>query len=327
MKLTAKKKFTSYDIQPDDNLIDKYVEEITMRYGTVGTGDEVEEKDIVVADIAELDGKEIKEGGIAKLANVSVERVTDKFKKKLLGLKPDAELKVKIADVYGPGADAASLMGVSEEEIEAAGKDYQFKVVSISRMVAAELNQDLFDKVYGAGTVSSVEEFRKKLAEEAKGMLDGQGKNKLRNDIVEYLLDTVKFDLPDTFLKKFIQATAKEPVSMEQIEADYDNHSSTFRWQLIENKLIQENEIKVEEAEVMQKAKDMIAANFKQFGQEVPAAELENYAATVLAKQEERQRMYNELYSDKILDLVTEKCKLEPKEVTYDEFVKLASSN
>ncbi len=327
VKLTAKKKFTSYDIQPDDNLIDKYVEEITMRYGTVGTGDEVEEKDIVVADIAELDGKEIKEGGIAKLANVSVERVTDKFKKKLLGLKPDAELKVKIADVYGPGADAASLMGVSEEEIEAAGKDYQFKVVSISRMVAAELNQDLFDKVYGAGTVSSVEEFRKKLAEEAKGMLDGQGKNKLRNDIVEYLLDTVKFDLPDTFLKKFIQATAKEPVSMEQIEADYDNHSSTFRWQLIENKLIQENEIKVEEAEVMQKAKDMIAANFKQFGQEVPAAELENYAATVLAKQEERQRMYNELYSDKILDLVTEKCKLEPKEVTYDEFVKLASSN
>ncbi len=327
VKLTAKKKFTSYDIQPDDNLIDKYVEEITMRYGTVGTGDEVEEKDIVVADIAELDGKEIKEGGIAKLANVSVERVTDKFKKKLLGLKPDAELKVKIADVYGPGADAASLMGVSEEEIEAAGKDYQFKVVSISRMVAAELNQDLFDKVYGAGTVSSVEEFRKKLAEEAKGMLDGQGKNKLRNDIVEYLLDTVKFDLPDTFLKKFIQATAKEPVSMEQIEADYDNHSSTFRWQLIENKLIQENEIKVEEAEVMQKAKDMIAANFKQFGQEIPAAELDNYAATVLAKQEERQRMYNELYSDKILDLVTEKCKLEPKEVTYDEFVKLASSN
>ena len=75
----------------------------------------------------------------------------------------------------------------------------------------------------------------------------------------------------------------------------------------------------------MDKAKEMIAANFKQFGQEVPAEELDNYAATVLAKQEERQRMYNELYSDKILDLVTEKCKLESKEVTYDEFVKLAA--
>ena len=200
-----------------------------------------------------------------------------------------------------------------------------FKVVSISRMVPAEINQELFDKVYGDATVSSVEEFRQKLADEAKGMLDGQGKNKLRNDIVEYLLDSVKFDLPDSFLKKFIHATSKEPVSIEKIEADYDQHSSTFRWQLIENKLISDNNIKVEESEVLEKAKEMIVTNFKQFGQEVPAEELENYAKTVLGKQEEKQKMYNELYSDKIMNLVSEKCKLESKEVTYDEFVKLAA--
>lgn len=325
VKLTANKKFTSYDIQPDENLIDKYVEEITMRYGTVGTGDIVEEKDIVVADIAELENGELKEGGLAKLANVSIERVTDDFKKKLLGLAPDAELKVDIAEVYGPGSEAATLLDVTEQDIEAAGNEFQFKVVSISRMQPAELNQELFDKVYGVGTVETIEDFRKKLSEEAKGMLDGQGKSKLRNDIVEYLLDSVKFDLPDSFLKKFIQATAKEPVTMEQIEADYDQHSSTFRWQLIENKLIQENDIKVEEVEVKNKAKEMIAANFKQFGQEVPAEELDNYAANVLAKQEERQRMYNEIYSDKILELVSSKCKLESKEITYDDFVKLAA--
>ena len=74
VKLTAKKKFTAYDIQPDENLIDKYVEEISMRYGTVGSGDVVEEKDIVVADIAELESGEAKENGVAKLANVSVEK-------------------------------------------------------------------------------------------------------------------------------------------------------------------------------------------------------------------------------------------------------------
>ena len=243
----------------------------------------------------------------------------------MLGLAPDAELKVDIAEVYGPGSEAATLLDVTEQDIEAAGNEFQFKVVSISRMQPAELNQELFDKVYGVGTVETIEDFRKKLSEEAKGMLDGQGKSKLRNDIVEYLLDSVKFDLPDSFLKKFIQATAKEPVTMEQIEADYDQHSSTFRWQLIENKLIQENDIKVEEVEVKNKAKEMIAANFKQFGQEVPAEELDNYAANVLAKQEERQRMYNEIYSDKILELVSSKCKLESKEITYDDFVKLAA--
>jgi trigger factor len=325
VKLTGNKKFTSYAIKPDDNLIDKYVEEVTSRYGTAGTGDIIEEKDIVVSDIAELENGELKEDGLSKLANVSVERATDDFKKKLIGLKPNAELVVDLLDIYGDLSEVAKLMEVESSAIESAGKEFQFKVVSISRMVAAELNQDLFNKVYGEGTVNSIEEFRKKLAEEAQGMLDGQGKNKLRNDIVEYLLDSVKFDLPDSFLKKFIHATSKEPVTVEQIEADYEQHSSTFRWQLIENKLIAEHDIKVEESEVVDKAKEMIVANFKQFGQEVPPQELENYAKTVLGKEEERQKMFNELYSDKILDLVSEKCKLESKEVTYDEFVKIAS--
>jgi len=325
VKLTGNKKFTSYDIQPDDSLIDKYVEEITSRYGTVGTGERVEQKDIVVADIAELENGAVKDGGIAKLANVSVERATDDFKKKILGLEPEALLTIDVSDIYGGATEAATLMDVEESAIQSAGKEFQFKIVSISRMVPSEINQELFDKVYGKETVSSVEEFRQKLADEAKGMLDSQGKNKLRNDVVEYLLDSVKFDLPDSFLKKFIHATSKEPVTIEQIEADYAQHSSTFRWQLIENKLISDHNIKVEESEVVEKAKEMIVANFKQFGQEVPADELENYAKTVLAKQEEKQKMYNELYSDKILDLVSEKCKLESKEVTYDEFVKLAS--
>ena len=102
-------------------------------------------------------------------------------------------------------------------------------------------------------------------------------------------------------------------------------NNSKLNFNYTKTKLIQENDIKVEESEVKDKAKEMIAANFKQFGQEVPAEELDNYAATVLAKQEERQKMYNELYSDKILDLVSSKCKLESKEITYDEFVKLAA--
>jgi trigger factor len=325
IKLTGSKKFTSYDIKPDENLIDKYVEEITSRYGTAGAGDVIEEKDIVVSEITELENEKIKEGGLSKLANVSIERSTDDFKKRLIGLKPDAELVVDVSDIYGGISEVAKLMDVEESAIESAGKEFKFKVVSISRMVAAEINQELFDKLYGEAKVNSVEEFRKKLADEAQGMLDSQGKNKLRNDIIKYLLESVKFDLPDSFLKKFIQATSKEPVTIEQIEADYEQHSSTFRWQLIENKLISEHDIKVNESEVIDKAKDMIVANFKQFGQEVPAQELENYAKTVLEKEEERQKIYNELYSDKILDLVSEKCKLESKEVSYEEFVKIAS--
>lgn len=325
VKLTAKKKFTSYDIQPDENLLDKYVEEITMRYGTVGTAEEVEEKDIVVADINELEGKEAKVDGISKLANVSVEKVSDKFKKKLVGAKIDAEFIVDVKDFYGDIAAAAQLLDVEVPVLEAAGDKFSLKVVSVSRMQAAEVNQELFNKVYGEGTVNSVEEFRAKLAEEAKGMLNGQGKGKLRNDIVEHLLDTTKFELPDKFLQKFMAATAKEPTTVEAIAGEYDNYKDTLRWQLIENKLITENDIKIGDAEVTAKAKELIQQNFAQFGQTVPEADLETYAANVLAKEEERKRIYENLYSDKILEVIESKCKVESKEVTYDEFVKLSA--
>lgn len=323
VKLTAKKKFTAYNVVPDEKLLDNYAEEITMRYGTVGTGDEVEEKDIVVSDVAELENGEVKEGGIAKLANIAVERCAKGFKKQLLGAKPEAVFTVKADELYDGFAETATLLEVTEDELKAANAEFQVKVVSISRMQPAELNQELFDKVYGEGTVSSVEEFREKLAEEAKNMLAGHGKNKLKNEVVDYLLDSVKFDLPDEFLKKFIQATSKEPVSLEDIEQEYEQHSNAFRWQLIENKIIETYNLKVEESEVKEKAKEMIAANFKQFGQEVADADLETYAATVLAKQEERQRMYNELFSDKILETVKENCKVEEEEISFDAFTKL----
>lgn len=322
VKLTAKKKFTAYNVIPDEKLLDNYTEEITMRYGTVGTGDKVEEKDIVVSDIAELENGEVKEGGIAKLANVAVERCSKKFKKQLLGAKPDDVFTVKAEEIYDGLAETATLLESSEEELKSAG-DFQVKVVSISRMQPAELNQELFDKVYGEGTVSSVEEFRDKLKEEAKNMLAGHGKNKLKNEVVDYLLESVKFDLPDEFLKKFIQATSKEPVSLEDIEKEYDQHSNAFRWQLIENKIIEKFELKVEETEVKERAKEMIAANFKQFGQEVADADLETYAATILGKQEERQKIYNELFSDKILETVKANCKVEEQDITFEEFTKL----
>ena len=324
IKFSARKKFISYDIQPDENLIDKYVEEITMRYGSVGTADIIEDKDIIVADLVELENGSPRVGGLVKLGNVAFDSLTDAVKKQLLGAKIEDTFTVNIKEIYGDIAEGAKLMDVEVPVLDAAGDEYSLKVVSISRMQGAEVNQELFNKVYGEGTVNSVEEFRTKLADEAKGMLGGQGKGKLRNDIVEYLLDSIKFELPDEFLKKFMVATSKEPTTIEAINEEYDNYRNTLRWQLIENKIIADNDIKVEQEEITNKAKDMIRANFAQFGQEVPEEELGTYAANILAKEEERKRIYEGLYSDKILDVIEGKCKVESQEVSYDEFVKIS---
>ncbi len=324
VKFSTRKKFIAYDIQPDENLLDKYVEEITMRYGAVGTAETVEDKDVVISDLVELENGTAKEGGLVKLANVAVDRLNDVVKKQLLGAKIDDVITVNVKDIYGNIPEGAKLMDIETPVLEAAGSEYSLKVVSISRMQAAEVDQKLFDKVYGEGTVNSIEEFRGKLADEAKGMLDGQGKGKLRNDIVEYLLDTTKFELPDDFLKKFMVASSKEPTTFEAIDAEYDNYKNTLRWQLIENQLISDNDIKVGQGELREKAKEMIKANFAQFGQEVPEADLGNYADSVLAKEEEKKKIHDGLYSDKILEVIESKCKIELKEVSYDEFVKLS---
>jgi trigger factor len=324
VKFSARKKFTSYDIQPDENLIDSYVEEITMRYGAVGTAEIVEEKDIIIADLVELENGAPKEGGLVKLGNVEVERLNDAVKKQLLGGKVEDNITLNVKEIYGDIAEAAKLMDVETPVLAATSDEYSLKVVSISRMQAAEVSQELFDKVYGEGTVKSVDEFRTKLANEAKGMLGGQSKSKLRNDIVEYLLETTKFDLPDNFLKKFMVATSKEPTTFEAVDAEYDNYKNTLRWQLIENQLVSDNDIKIAPGDVREKAKEMIKANFAQFGQEVSDADLGNYADNVLAKGEEKKKIEDGLYSDMISEVIESKCKVEFKEVSYDEFVKIS---
>lgn len=327
VKLTAKKKFTEYTIEPDASLIDNYVEEMAMRYGKVSNPDDVSEKDIVTVDVTELVDGEPKEEGIAKMVSVSVDKINLKKDQKLfIGAKKDDIITTNFKKIYKEASEVAGLLDISEEELKAAGDEWQVQISSVSRMEPAELNQEFFDKVYGEGAVSSVEEFRNKVKEEAKGMLGGQGKVKFKNDVIEYLVENTKFDLPDDFLKRWLVAASEKPTTLEQISSEYDNYKKSLKWQLIENKIVSENDIKVEEEEVKNKAKELIKANFAQYGQTIDDESiLDSYAANVLAKEEERRRLYDDIYSDKVVEFVKDKCKIEEKEISYDDFVKLGT--
>lgn len=327
VKLSTKDKFTYYNVVPDAQLVDNYMDEITMRYGKVSNPETVGEKDLVAIDIIELQDGELVEDGFAGLVTISAERLSDDNKKLFLGKKKDEKLVLDIKTLAGDLESSASLLNKKVEEIENVGNECQIEIGTISRMDAAELNQELFDKVYGPGTVSTVEEFRAKVQEEAQGMMGDQGKSKLKNDMIEYFLDKLKFDLPNEFMKKWLVLSSDGKISAESIEKDYEEYKKSIKWQVIENKLIQENDLKVEQAEVVAKAKEMIAMNFKQYGQEVPEEQLDQYAQGVLGKEEERRRLYDDLYYDKIIEVVKEKCKIEEKEIGYEAFVALAKEH
>ena len=132
--------------------------------------------------------------------------------------------------------------------------------------------------------------------------------------------------LPDTFLKKWLVTTNEKGLTAEQVEAEYEQYSKSLKWQLIENKIIKEHNLEVKNEDVLAHAKELIVSNFAQYGQPAPEdKKLEEIAVQVLGNEEERKKIYNQLYDVKTMALYKEKFTLKDKDVTYDEFVKLAT--
>ncbi len=326
LDLSSKDEFTYYNVVPDAKVIDDYVEEIKMRYGKVSNPEQVGEKDMVAIDVVELEGDQVKEGGYAGMVTIGVDKVTNEsVKELLLGKKIGDKVSFDLKTIGNDLAESASILNVDQALIEHTGSEFEVEVGTVSRMEAADIDQELFDKAYGKDTLKSEEEFLAKVKEEAKGMLGDQGKSKLKGDVIDYFLEKLKFDLPDAFMKKWLVVSSEGKLTEEKVEGDYENYRKSIKWQIIESKFIQENEIKVENSEVVEKAKQMIVANFKQYGQEVPEDQLDGYAQSVLSKEEEKRRLYDDLYYDKILELIKDKCKVEEQEIGYEEFVTLAT--
>lgn len=323
INLTKKNKLTNYVVLPSEEIITNYVEDIKARFGNVINPDEVGEADMVVTNITELEGGAVKEGGVSQTSTINMSQVTnEKAKKALLGKKSGEAVEVDLKELGADIKDAVTILNI-DEEVLAASEVFKVEITSISRMEKGELNQELFDKVYEAGTVKTEAEFMAKVTDEAKQYLSGHGDKKFKDDLVKYLVDKIKFDMPVDFLQKWLAAASENKSSVEDIKNDYDKYDLSLRWQLIENKIITENDLKVAPEEVVTRAKELIAANFAQYGQMVPDEELEKYAQNVLQKEEERRRLFEELYFDKIVEVVKEKCNIEEKEISFDEFIKL----
>ena len=218
------------------------------------------------------------------------------------------------------------MLNIKKEEVENLDADFNFKVNKISRMEPAELNQELFDKTFGKDTVKSEKEFKAKIKEEVEKSFLSESDNKLKNDIILHLIKKTKMSLPDTFLKKWLVTTNEQGLSAEQVEAEYEQYSKSLKWQLIENKIIKEHNLEVKNEDVLAHAKELIVSNFTQYGQPAPEdKKLEEIAVKVMGNEEERKKIYNQLYDLKTMALYKEKFTLKHKEVTYDEFVKLAT--
>ena len=327
--LSAKSKFDYVKVKVDKKLIDKQIEDLQRRYGKLISADAVGEKDMILAQFVELnDDDSILEGGILHTSTISMESVKDKkVAKELTGKKVGDKVIVDPAKVSKGGADTAAMLGVTEADLGTISKKFQMTINEIKEMELAELNSELYDKLFGPGTVNDAKELNARVKTDLEGMFVNDSDRMLTKTVYDSLLEKTTFDLPDTFLKRWIKISNEKEISEEQIEAEYDGYAKGLKWQLIQGSIFKANDIKLENEEVINFTKGLLVSNYAQYGMPAPEdAELTKSAMEVLQNQQEANRVYEMLSERKLTAYFKETVKLSEKEVSYDEFAEMAGT-
>lgn len=323
VEIKSKKAITQYNIVADKKMIDEQVQRIQKQYGKL-VSQEAVEKESEITGAFTNEEKEI---------DNTVTITIDKFKgkttqKQFIGAKVGDVITLKTKGLYEDDHELMHALKLEHDAIHGLNIEVNFTIKEINKRELADLDQDLFDKLFGAGTVTSVTQLKDKIKADSEKQFTQQADQKLLNDVTEYLVENTKFDLPAAFLTKWMQAAGEKEMDADQAKEEYEKSEKSLRYQLIEAKLIEEHKIQVTMDDIKNHARDMIKSQMAQFGQMNPSdKELDDIAARVLSNKEEARRISEQLISQKLLTLYKEKANLKVKELTYENFVKEVYDN
>ena len=331
VSITKKNKVKGAKVVADKKVLDTYMEDIRSRYGKMVTPEKAEAEDMFHGSLTEVDkdGNAVADGIVKEEAQFMGSNLkTKKAQGDLCKMGMGNTVVFDAAKSFGKDYNVAGLLGVTDAQLEASTHSFEFKLTNVTRMEPAALNQEFFDKVYGEGEVTSEKEMRERMKEEAERMYANEADQYFMNNVAEYLLDKTKFDLPVAFLKKWMQTSGEKPLTAEEVDADWEKTEKGLRYQLIENKVIQMGEISVSQEELLDHTVGLVKAQFQQYGQQVMDDEmLKGIAENALKNEEEARRLNDQVYNAKLLTYYKENFKVEEKEVTYDDFIKLVTAN
>ena len=316
--IKSKKAITHYNIVADDKMIEEQIERIQKQYGKIVSQDTVE-KDSEITGTFKNEDKDI---------DNTVTLTLDKFKgktteKKFIGAKVGDVITLKTKGLYEDDHELMHALKVAHDDAHGLDIEVTFTITEINKRELADLDQELFDKLFGKDTVKSVTELKEKIKEDAEKQFVQQSDQKLLNDVTEYLVDNTKFDLPAEFLTKWMQVSGEKEMDEATAKEEYEKSEKSLRYQLIEAKIMEKHGLKVDFEDVKSNAKNMIKMQMAQFGQLNPSEkELDDIAARVLSNQDEVRRISEQVVSQKLLELYKEEANIKTKELSYDKFVK-----
>ena len=318
VNLDAKNKVTQYNIVADKELLKKEVENIRKRFGKLVPKDAVEEG----VNIAGTFVNEEKE--INKKSTISLESIKGKVnQQKFIGKKVGDVVELNTKGLFDDDHKLMGALGLSHDEIHGIEIPVSFTIEEINVNELAEINQELFDKIFGADVVKSEAELKAKIKEDAEKQFQTQADQQLLNAVTEYLVENTKFDLPAEFLKKWMVVAGEKPMTPEDAAEEYEKSEKGLRYQLIEGKILKDNKLQVTYDELKDFTIGFVKIQMAQYGQLNPEEkELDDIAQRVLSNQDEAKRLQEQLVSQKLLNFYKEKMTFKTKEVNYEEFVK-----
>ena len=329
--LSPKTKVKAYKIQVDEKIIEETVSDLKKRFGKVTYPEVSEAQDSLFGEIRPKDASVENADNLKKqAATIQIEKVAKEDQSKFIGRKKDDEVEFEPRKIYTTEADISELLGLSSEEVGAANGPFVLKINTISRTEPAELTLELFDRVFGKDVATTEEEFRNKIRDTIAENYKRETDHFLDHHIEDQFLANTSISLPDDFLKTWLKTSSQGQVTDAVINDEFEHYVRGLKWDLIKNKIADDNKIKVEADEVRNKAKEMIVA---QFGGQAFADQLkdkldgiaENYLSN--ENGQNFMRLYNQLRTEKIMKHIRENITIEEQAVSVDEFKKIVAEH
>jgi trigger factor len=327
VSLNKEDKYKYIKIAVSDEMVSQQEEMAASQLGQNVPADEAKDNSTIRGNFVQLDaeGNEV-EGGIApEGVLLAVDMIkNEEIKNSFVGCKKDDIVIFNPVKAFENNHEVAHMLNIKPEKVETLESEFRYTVTEILQFEKAELNEDLFKKLYGEETeVKTIEDFRTRIKEEIANNLVYSSDHKFAIDTRDALVEKTKMELPEAFLKRWLVAINKE-LTLEQIENDFDAFIKDLQWQLIKDKIAKENEIQVAPEEVTEFAKKMALAQYQQYGiNDVPEEQLMSFAKMMLEKPEEKERIYKKLHEDKVLEIVKDKVTIQEEEISQEEFNEL----
>ena len=321
-KVDVTKKVTvHYQIEADKAMIDNQIKTIQNKYGKLIAKTKAESDDEITGTFFS-ESEEIDHKATFDLSLIKGKKQKDA----LIGVGVGDRVTLNIKGLFKEQRDLERMLGIDADKAKAIKGSVDFTVAEINTREKAELNQELFDKLFGEGNVSSEKELKARIKEDAERQFVQQSDQKLLNDVIDTLIDNTKFDLPEDFLKRWIQSTGEAKLTFEEAVAEYERSMKGLRYQLIEGKLREENqELQMKFEDLNAYAHEMIKMQMAQYGHPNPSdEEVSGIVARIMSNEEEVRRLSEQLNTKNLLAFFKANAKLKTKKVTYEQFIKQA---